>query len=113
MSGRLEDDSGDVSQNDNNEPVPFRHVFLENKLYAVVWSAKSLELPRNRSTEHHLPLELGFRIELEDYRRIVPVESFVKPCFGFLNTCGLSRLPFDKTAVIMKDRDTWSDYFLY
>jgi hypothetical protein len=109
---RLEDDGSDTSGDDNNEPVPFHHVFLEHKLYAVVWSAKSLQLPRNRLTEHHLPLELGSRIELEDFRRIVAVESFVKPCFGFLNTCGLSRLPFDKTAVIMNDRKSWSDHFL-
>jgi hypothetical protein len=108
---RVEEDGHETSD-DDNDPVPFRHVFLENKIYAVVWSAKSLELSRNRSTEHHLPLELGFRIELEDFRRLVEVESFVKPCYGFLNTCGLSRLPFDKTAIIMKEKHLWAEYFL-
>jgi hypothetical protein len=108
---RLDDEASNTSNN-MNDPIPFHHMFLENKLYAVVWSAKSLEFSRNKETQNHLPLKLGYRVELEDFRRIVDVESFVKPCFGFLNTCGISRLPFDRTAVILNGRDSWADHFL-
>ena len=103
----------DLSENDR--PLSqFHHLFLENKLYAVVWSAKSLHLRRDLQTNHHLPLQLGYRIELERYRRIVPVESFVKPCYGFLNTCGLTDAnAFDNTAVILKERRDWAKHFLY
>jgi hypothetical protein len=89
----------------------FRHQYLEQKVYAVVWSAKSLIFPRHKITNYHIPLNLAFRIELEDCRRIIPVESFVKPCFGMLNACGLEQ-EIDKTAIIMKDRSLWSEYFL-
>jgi hypothetical protein len=106
------DGEDNETEADRHEPIPFRHMFLEKKLYAVVWSAKSLQFPRNRSTEHHIPLKLGFRVELEDYRRIVDVDSFVRPCFGLLNTCGISRAPFDRTAIIMKDREDWVQFFL-
>jgi hypothetical protein len=90
----------------------FRHTFLEKKLYAVVWSTKCFDLSRDKTTEHHLPLSLAYRVELEPFRRLVDVESFVKPCFGFLNTCGISGKPFDKTAIILKDRSIWAEQFL-
>lgn len=108
---RVQDDSSESGNNENN-PAPFHHMFLEKNLYAVVWSAKSLEFSRNSDTEHHLPLKLGYQVRLEDFRRIVEVESFVKPCFGFLNTCGISQTPFHKTAVIMNNRNGWADHFL-
>jgi hypothetical protein len=100
--------NSDVNQNQQG----FRHMFLEPKLYAIVWSAKSLDLSRDNTTLYHLPLSLAYRVELEGFRRIVAVESFVKPCFGFLNTCGISRVPFDKTAVVLKEKSEWSDFFL-
>jgi hypothetical protein len=107
------DDDDDLSARER-PPAQFNHLFLENKLYAVVWSAKSLHLRRDLQTNHHLHLQLGYRIELEPYRQIVPVESFVKPCFGFFNTCGLSEADaFDNTAVILKDRRDWAQHFLY
>jgi hypothetical protein len=108
---RVDNEDNGREENTSNA-IPFRHMFLENKVYAVVWSAKSVNFPRNRSTEHHIPLNLGYRVELEEYRRIVDIDSFVKPCYGFLNTCGISNLPFDRTAVIMKDRDDWAEFFL-
>jgi hypothetical protein len=90
----------------------FRHVFLENKLYAVVWSTLSLELPRHKKTEHHLPLALAHRVDLEPHRRLVPVECFFKPCFGFLNNCGINGNNHDGTAIILKERSHWSHHFL-
>jgi hypothetical protein len=98
---------------EEDAPASFDHVFLENKVYAVVWSARSLDFPRESLTDKHLPLQLAYRVQLERYRRIVEVESFLRPCFGFLNTCGLSEGgPFDQTAVILKDRCQWEDHFL-
>jgi hypothetical protein len=90
----------------------FRHVFLEQKLYAVVWSTKAFQLPRHKVTEHHFPLQLADRINLEPHRRIVPVDCFVKPCFGFLNTCGQHKNGFDGTAIILKNRSKWANHFL-
>ena len=95
----------------NLVPTYFNHVFLENKIYAVIWSAKSLDITRAKVTEHHLPLNLAYRVEMEEHRRIVAVESFVKPCYGFLNSSGLA-MTFDYTAVIVRERETWADYYL-
>jgi hypothetical protein len=89
----------------------FNHEYLENKIYAVVWSAKSLTMPRQKMTEYHIPLNLAYRVELEAGRWIVPVESFVKPCFGMLNSCGLED-QFDMTAIILKQREQWANFFL-
>lgn len=92
-------------------PTFFPHMFLENKIYAVIWSAKSLDFSRANVTEHHLPLNLAYRVEMEEHRRIIAVESFVKPCYGFLNSSGLA-MAFDYTAVIVRGRETWADYYL-
>jgi len=98
---------------DSNESqnVNFRHVYLERTMYAVVWSAKSLTLPADKDTDYHLPLNLSYRVQLENFRRIVPVNAFVKPCFGMLNMCGLPET-FDHTAIIMKERTEWAEFFL-
>jgi hypothetical protein len=89
----------------------FDHEYLENKVYAVVWSAKSQAISRQKITDYHIPLNLAYRVELEAGRRIVPVEAFVKPCFGMLNSCGLEH-QFDMTAIILKQREQWADFFL-
>jgi hypothetical protein len=89
----------------------FQHVFLENKVYAVVWSAKSLTIARHKVTDFHIPLNLGYRIELEPGCRIVPVEAFVEPCLGMLNSCGLEH-QFDMTSIVLKPREQWADFFL-
>jgi hypothetical protein len=102
----------DPELNDINDMIrDFDHQFLEKKIYAVVWSAKSLSIPRHKLGTYHIPLNLAIRVELESFRRIVPVESFVKPCYGMLNYCGLDE-QFDMTAIILKDRTFWSDFFL-
>lgn len=106
-TGDNDDDSGTAHAQHG-----FQHIFLEQKLYAVVWSAKSLDMSRDKTTEHHTPLNLAYRVELEGYRRIVAVDTFVKPCFAVLNTCGISRQPFDGTAIVMKDRADWVQHFL-
>jgi hypothetical protein len=61
----------------------FQHTFLEKKLYAVVWSTKRFDLSRETKTDNHLPLNLAYRVELEPpFRRVVPVNSFMKPHYG-------------------------------
>jgi hypothetical protein len=94
-----------------NGNASFRHQFLERTMYAVVWSAQSLTFPSEIDTDHHLPLNLAYRVQLENFRRIVPIHAFVKPCFGMMNMCGLPGT-FDRTAIILKDRTEWADYFL-
>jgi hypothetical protein len=102
----------DPNQDDiDNIFEDFDHQFLEHKMYAIVWSAKSLTIPRHKITSYHIPIKLGYRVELEPCRRIIPVESFVKPCYGMLNYCGLDE-QFDLTAIILKDRASWADVFL-
>jgi hypothetical protein len=104
----------DIAEHDNDTPDvdrPFDHTYLEETIYAVVWSAKSLTFPDEKITDFHLPMNLGYRVELEGYRRIIPVTSFRKPCFGMLNMCGLPGT-FDNTAFILKDRTEWADFFL-
>jgi hypothetical protein len=92
----------------------FRHVFLKNKLYAVVWSTKTFQLPRQKVIQYHFPLHLANRVDLEPRRKNVLVDCFVKSRFlGFLNTCGLHKHGFNGTAsIILKDRSEWADYFL-
>ena len=104
---------GDEQNDDDNEHTikNFDHQYLENKIYAVVWSAKSLTIPRHKLTEYHIPLNLAFRVEMEQCRRIIPVECFVKPCYGMINYCGIDQ-EFDMTAIIMKERSVWPDFFL-
>mmetsp|Transcript_11173 Transcript_11173/g.20915 ORF Transcript_11173/g.20915 Transcript_11173/m.20915 type:complete len:141 (-) Transcript_11173:183-605(-) len=111
----------DMSQEKNNAAdgdddinagnVTFRHMFLEKNMYAVVWSARSLYFPHEVDTDYHYPLNLGYRVQLEDCRRIIPINAFVKPCFGMLNMCGLPG-EFDNTAIILKDRSKWAEFFL-
>jgi hypothetical protein len=101
----------DADGNDQHHHRGFNHIFLEQTIYAVVWSAKSDTLSAAKTTDFHLPMNLGSRIELEEYRRIVPVSSFWKPCFGMLNMCGLSA-NFNNTAFVLKDRSDWADFFL-
>jgi hypothetical protein len=57
-----------------------------------VWLAKSDTLHvDNKTTEYHLPMNHGHKIQLEEFRRIIPVLAFWKPCFGMLNfLCGLT-----------------------
>lgn len=89
----------------------FLHVYPKQEIYAVIWSAKSLTLTDDKETDYHLPLNLGYRVELEEFRRIIPVSAFFKPCFGMLNMCGLPG-EFDNTAFVLKDRSKWADFFL-
>ena len=99
---------------ENNDDMfirDFNHQFLEQKIYAVVWSAKSLDISWHKVSKYHIPLNLAYRVELETSHHIVPVDSFVKPCYGLLNCCGLDE-QFDFTAIILKDQVTWPDYFL-
>jgi hypothetical protein len=96
---------------DEVDDMAFRHVFLEQTVYAVVWSAQSLTFPAEKDTDYHLPLKLGYRVQLETFRRIIPINAFVRPCYGMLNMCGLNA-DFDNTAIILHDRAEWSDTFL-
>ena len=48
--------------------------------------------------------------------RVLPVESIVGPCFGMLNYSLPGRLDdgntFDNTAIIIRSKDQWPNYFI-
>jgi hypothetical protein len=53
--------------------IGFQQIFLEQTIYAVMWAAKSITFPATEATDYDLPMNLGHRVELEDFRRIIPV----------------------------------------
>jgi hypothetical protein len=97
--------NGDENNHETHGNQGFCHVYLEPEIYAVVWSAKSLTVMDDKKAEYHLPLNLGYRVELEDFQRIIPVSAFFKPCFGMLNICGLPG-QFDKNLSFVFKRQT-------
>ena len=58
------DSSYNEDDSNENDPITFRHTFLENKIYAVIWSdenisASSCVLPKQKESKYHLPLLVG------------------------------------------------------
>ena len=95
----------------SNDDQNFSNKFLERKLYAVVWSAISNDINQNKLNQFHLPLTIGYRVEMEVTRRIVPVESFCAPCYAYLNACGIGG-QMDYTAVVLLTKQEWANEFL-
>ena len=97
---------------------PDTNYIAQHKIWVVVHSADSSLLePQLYPNDYHFKSKISYRVKMESKKfRVLPVESIVGPCFGMLNYSLPGRLDdgntFDNTAIIIRSKDQWPNYFI-
>ena len=97
---------------------PDNNYIAQHKIWVVVHSADSSLLePQLYPNDYHFKSKISYRVKMESKKfRVLPVESIVGPCFGMLNYSLPGRLDdgntFDNTAIIIRSKDQWPNYFI-